>query len=429
MKNSFYFISFLTFIFSLVGCSKDAENFENETKAVNMSDKVAIENATLENKIKYAEFHLLKIATFIAKDLKSTKIANDIFEKGNINGKNGSILAEDLINSMKQQSRSNISNAEITEIQKSLNAFDDLEGINWKPVLSTVMFEKKLNRRGFDDSEPIFVLSTDTERENQVVDGYQLSESNVMEKISTPVNEAIATNNVVFRVGLTPISDNPDSDGGSSGGGGYSGGGAPNDTNPIPTGGVVGSGTTATTGPYTYGLKIRTMTCKYKKESIFESNDVYIVGAKDNLIPTITHNDVPQFFPTATQGWNWNGQVGWNSQITDGARIRHFTSTECNNQTSFIINWIIDQGSNMSQGQVFYYVIFEADNWPAPQNECQYNFPNGTFKILKYRSYEGEYSKPMLFNNAFSGVNGTAFQSNGDYLWNHDWMNYNIRRE
>lgn len=427
MKNSFYFISFLTFIFSLVGCSKETENLQNETKQVDMSDKVAIENGTLENKIKYAEFHLLKIATFIAKDLKSNKITYEIFEKGQVNGKNGSILAEDLIKSISLHSRSNNSNVEITEIQKSLKAFEDLEDENWKPIISTIMFEKKLNRRGFDETEPIFILSTDTERENQVVDGYQLNESNAMEKISTPVTEVIATNNVVFKVAIVKainVDGNGDSDGGS--GGGPSGGNI-NDINPMPGGG------TPFTPNYISGLKINKIQCLYKKESIFETNDVHFIGAKDNLDPLIDLPDIPQYFPSITNGWNWNGGVSNGTAQVDveGRLIRHFTSTECDNQTQMIVNWAIDWGSSQSNGAVFYGIIFEHDNWPAQKSQVTFTFPNGQTKYIQYRSYENEYARPMLYNQTCYNncTNPTPFPSTTDYWVNSDgWLIYNLFR-
>lgn len=420
-------------ILATANCSKDSEKIENESNT-DMYNKELIENATFEEKVAYAEFHLLKIATYIAKDMKSNKIADVIFEKGQINGANGTITAQELINVVSLNSRNSNQDKEMIEINKSLTAFENLEGVNWTAAISTVMFEKKQNRRGFDDSEPIFVLSTDTEKENQLVDGYQLNSSNIMEKIGIPVTETVAKNNEVFKVAIIKNEINGDENGGggSSGGGGGSGSGNLNDTNPIPTGTVIGSGGTSTLAPYVQGLKINKMTCINKKESWIETNDVHFIGAKDNVDPLIDVIDVPQYFPKVTNGWVWNIGTPLTSQTNvEGSLIRHFTSSECDNQTQILINWLIDFGNNQSQGQVLYGIIFEHDNWPAPKKEVVFTFPNNQIKILQYRSYENEYARPMLYNqNCFTNCNNpTSFPSTNDYWINSDgWMIYNLFR-
>ncbi len=432
MKSKIKLLYYFLIITFFISCTN--ERNINETTTLNMYNKTAIENAPQAEKEAYSKFHLLKVARYLDMNFSNKSIDNQILSKGYTNGQSRVIFAKDLINLDYNLSESSESKkSEIEDINKSLHAFENLEGENWQVTVSILNYKSKKLHRIIDETKPIFVLSVDTEKETNTdeVDGYQKNDENIMEKLDSKVNEQVAENNTLYKIGITVLEirdNNSDGSGGSGGSGGSSGGG--NDdwnlggTNGTGLGTIITPGSSGDILPSQAGLTIRFMRAYNKKESFIESNEIHFDGFKISTFDNSSDvNDLYDISGSSTEGWC-------------GQRIQKFDNADISNGTTFFVNFLINGGSYSSPNSaggtnsLIYYLIFEHDNYPAPLRQNYFQFSTFSSRIIQYRSYEGLYDSAILWNPLdFFSPNPTAFPSTADnFQVDNGQIKYNLRR-
>ena len=381
-------------------------------------DKSIIEKASQEQKEAYAKFHLLKIAKYLDMKLSNKKINEQILAKGFENGKTKTYYAKYIVESIIDDAKNTNSN----DIEKSLNAFQNIEGENWQVTISIPNYKRVAQARELDETKPIFVLSVDTEKEvnSDQVDGYQLSSDNNMEKLDEKVNEEIALNNMVYKVGITIMPIDYESGGSSGGGSSGSDDGNLGGTNGTGAGQLVIPGGSSGTSLSAPGLTVKFVRAYLKKESWFEDNEVHFNGYTAPLVNNNSDNVSTQLLTASTQyDWDCNLVAKFdNYDVNDG--ISKFAI--------FVINSIAI-GWNGGTNSYIFYVLFEHDNWPAPLKQENFHFTSGYSKHMYFRSYEGYYDKVILWNpHTYFENNPTAFPTTFNYQVNNSQIKYNLVR-
>jgi hypothetical protein len=423
MKKLIYTVIILsTIILTTTNCSDEKTAIKSDT--IDMYNKTAYENKTQEEKEAYCKFHLLQIASYLDIEFKNSALNQEIASKGTFDGVCKTMYIKDMLNNFQNKANSIEKNTNFELIQKSLDAFENLENENWQVTFSIPNYQNVSTNKELDESKPIFILSVDTEKEiNAIdVDGYQKNEQDAMEKLDTKVNEQTTIDHTVYRLGIQimPIRYGDDGEGGG-GGGGTTGGGSTD----WDLGGLngTGAGTIVTPGSSepaasTPGLTIKKMICREKKESSFEKNDVKIAGFKEVLNPQYSGNCGESM---ASSSNCYNGG--------DGKIINHFTNSNVNNQEEVFVNFKIENLVSSNIYPVIFYVIYEYDNAPAPLRTKTFIFPNGTTRNINYRSWESNpYDSPMLYLDANStGNNPSPYPIANNYVYN-DWdMKYTLK--
>lgn len=323
-------------------------------------NKQAIENAPLDEQLKYLEHHLLSLGNvFIEKDIslddtpelkKASRTGEDFY------------TFEDLFNDIKKTSGS--------ETKFSLDAFKNLDGGNWKPVITKIKSGKNKN--------PLFLIQIyDTKKKKEVVQSYKLNakgklvlkDKNVLKEdvFGNSANNTKKSANIndenVYKMMLM---EEEIYDGGNSGGGG-SGSAYP---------------------------KIQYLKIKMKKESWLERADVHIIK---------------EFYPDLGAG-HYEGTVD-----VLGSKIRKYRGKEVNDNIR--VNYLIIQSG--TDYPLFSYVIFERDNWPAPikgSTEYGKSITNRYTFNQHYRSWENKYdSRVVSFtsgNPKFDYIRGFQNENN-----------------
>jgi hypothetical protein len=133
-----------------------------------------------------------------------------------------------------------------------------------------------------------------------------------------------------------------------------------------------------------------------------------------------------QFFETLHtflgQYRSYQMQGAGNPHNFDGKRIDWIARRWVNNlhQYDYVFhNYSIASNLNPFVS-VMNYVIFEQDSWPASQHTHQFNYSNGKFLTIKYRSWQSPYHGNRLsrINNNNTGIpsaNGYIGHTEGIY--------------
>ena len=231
-------------LFSVLLLTNCNEN-EGENITLGALDKSTIENAPLETQIEYANKHLLDIGKIINKMNHNTEFKSILFDnlkkKSNSDEVSSAILVKDLISDIKAKGSATffISEDDKMSLQQSLEAFYDLEGMDWHPEIIITNFEKKyqkfkslVEKKTSGKSKPLIVpvvFEDDNENTEDAYDAYQEDENGDLQPTGFKVTQSDAkTKEIIF----LKISDSceamqqqsnseyavPDCDGGGGGG-------------------------------------------------------------------------------------------------------------------------------------------------------------------------------------------------------------------
>lgn len=407
MKKLNYILHTILLTLIISGCSKEESSLKVETSFL-AYNKETIQNAPQDTKIAYQNYHLLKIAEWVAKNYKKQVISNAIKSKKNDDSNvTSKISVNDLVSSFKSRNNTMIQKANLVEIKESLEAFSSVKNGSWYPVISmpitpTVAF------RGLDETEPVFVI--DKPETNTVtigIDGYQLKPNGDFEKVDEQITPTIASRMSTFVIKLA--SGNGDDDGGgggpSGGGGGPSGGFNDN----IPFIGTLGSGPSYSSP---FGLKIKWLQISQNKEDWWNgASEINIVCFVDNALPQ--YSGVCGNYITASS----------NCYVADGKEIRSASRCDIDNSVNSLCDAVLNNSYNYT-GTVIYYVIFEYDapDWVGNHEQTEnFTFPNGQYRNVKYRSYQSPYHTGMISVNG-----GTSFPQADGFHADVPGIKYNI---
>jgi hypothetical protein len=374
----------------MISCSNEDSLNELPVDSLDLSilSKDEIETASLTDKSNYKRYHLKVLATFITKE---KKLVNEIIKSKNIpiSDEHQEFFIENLVNEMLSFEHIKITDEKLKVIEKSLNAFKDLDGENWYPK---IFFRNEFSSESKTNSmvDRTFVAIEDLNENGEYFSPYELLDNDSGEEELFLLNdrltpEYVGSNSLmVVELGL------PCGDGGadqiqrcSSGGGG--------------SGGVTGQ----------QNLVINKMTIKDLKEDWPGRSEVSFKGYKVTDINQIAY-DCNLAIYASVNCWTWNGN-----------RIARVKRKNKNKEKTY--NWKIKTTNNLSN-DIIYYVIFEQDSWPATEKFAYFDFPSGLTSRIPYRSWQSIYDLRILSqnpNNQYNFPNANNFDSeNNDIKYN-----------
>ena len=142
MKNLFLCLASLL----ILSCSDEKMN-ESE-KNIDFTNKT-IQNASLEEKLNYKKEHLTILANIISQNLENETLKSKLFSAIDVNESSKFFLYEDLLKLI------DIDTERRAFLQRSLNAFENLDGVNWKAALTVYKNPSNVQARSSSD-EPLF---------------------------------------------------------------------------------------------------------------------------------------------------------------------------------------------------------------------------------------------------------------------------------
>jgi len=380
-------------LFSVLLLTSCNEN-EGENIILSSLDKSTIEKAPLETQIEYANKHLLDIGKIIIKmnhneEFKSILYKN-IKKKSSSDEISSSILVKDLISDIKAKGSNTffINEEDKMNLQQSLEAFYDLEGLDWHPEIIITNFEEKYkrfsslvaNKSSSSKSKPLIVpvvFEDDNENTEDAYDAYQEDDNGDLQPTGFKVTQSDAkTKEIIF----LKISDSceamqqqrnseydiADCDGG--GGGGNS---------------------------YKNNLYLDRMTVKHFKGAVGRPF-VHVSAISMTINSNWTGFDdfAKHFRPMKTHSKSFEYQRRW---------VRK--------EKSRIQNELYYENDPTMQGTKLYYdlIIYESDAWPAPLNEelesITVTKPSTGKNIIlsskrAYRSWQSVYDRQLKEGNS-----------------------------
>lgn len=373
-NKSFYHLSIIFYgILIFISCT----DTDNEIIEASIS-KVNIEKAPLKVQIDYANKHLLEIGKIISKLSHNKEFKSVLYKSSHDKTDNSyykTILVKDLIDDIyKVEKKKNvfyINDEEKFKLNKSLEAFYDIDGQDWYPEIIIINYREKYNKyksvenKSSDTNNPIIVPVVYEDNDEATEDAYaayQEDKNDELVQLDYTVTQSDAeTEDILFlkisescelqefegEVGL--CSDDP-----------WAGGGG------------------GTTNPKFY---LDRMTAKEHYESI---------GASEVEVKA--------------QGYYVTGHYPISKiKISNTNRHKQYSysrSKISNKESRYIYNRYIYADPIPNTGEIYYAVmVFEYDAWPAPK-ETKYipkTLTNGeVLKIpFEVRSWQGPYNEEI----------------------------------
>ncbi len=348
----------------LVSCSKNEsiQQDYSESSSFKMYNKSYIENADLSEKLQYRRFHVKKLISWLIKNDK--EVRNLVEKASKSNSGQESYYVETLINKISASKKMTITE----DIKFALNAFTDIEGESWYPIIYFHDLERKNFKIPFDSLKTLYATSDyDTTTQEQISIGYQENAVGELETVDETLYEGMADENDVIILDLIGCENNNQNQQYRTGCGPYSGGGGNNPPN---------------NSSYHF---IKKMTVKYHKESWPERSDVKFVGFKLQNPPVQTqHCGINYYARSCTD--------------VDGDMIKKFKWRWVRDKDEKTVNFRIDALDPPPNGipMYFNFVIFEQDSWPATKRIATFNYSTGSYAYTEYRSWQVYYDKAKL---------------------------------
>jgi hypothetical protein len=383
MKNLIKKIIMVLSISVLLMACNETESLDEKVES-SILEKNRIENATLNQKIDYTNYHLLEIGKIISNlsENKSftEKLFSSIDKKNNENGKS-EIQLRDLIKIINADKDLSQKEEEISLINKELEAFYDLDGQDWHPAIYISNFEEKYKRimnKSYDTSKPLIVpvvYENDDELVEDRYKAYQENNNGILEELDFDVSESesVGYNNLYF----LRISEEHDVDSNAS--------------------------SNTTTYPNEPNSFLKRMKVKYHKESAGRSE----VEVKTRLESIYNQSYITSRTKYFSYKRRWIRRKYWKTK----------------NENFTIYS---NQGIFPESGALFSWVIYEWDSWPAPEKECTitHTLPNGTTytRTEKFHSWQSEYDKGAIstFQNQslwYFGNSGISYEFEKKYTY------------
>jgi hypothetical protein len=363
--------------FILSSCDKNETTNELQTEVFNIANftKDQIANATLEEKINYKKYHMEVLASWVAKNNKAILNMASNQQKSDTDEPK-TFFIEDLVKTISTKNKSSKTDENQIKLENSLNAFKELEGESWYPII----FQKdnQVLAKSSKSSLSTYMALEGEGDEGESLNAYELSSDNKLIPLNQTLTKEFVGNNNLLVMELVSCSDEimmkqarsetiSRCGGGGSGGGGTGGGGS----------------------SYRY-LKLDKMAIKDLKEGWPFRSEISIKAYKLSTIYSNTTYECGDYVTSSV-----------NCYTDTGNRIVRLKRKYKNDTRTY--NWTIERSST-SSNDVIYYVIFEADNFPAPLKDVFIPLPNGSISKVTYRSWQGIYDKQTLAiksNNAY----------------------------
>lgn len=338
--------------------SEENPNEQITSQQVNFLDKNYIENAPVNEQLKYKKHHLLILATWLSNNDKQVK---NLAETANKNSENQDLNVENIISQFK--SSGNILTPEMEEtLNTSLAAFLNLGGEDWYPFIRYEKISDYQNKSPYDDSKPLYAIQ-DFQNDEEIYVGYQEDTNGEMVEIQEKVSEnTIGDEDDVIVIGIAPCPIAP------------FGEPCPFQTNvPDP--------------PYGFSLKIGDMKIKSHKEAWPFRSDISFTGYYEPDLPLYS-GDCGELMYRSVNCYN-----------PDGSHIAQYKRKWIEDGDTKTQNFKMKTQVNAVNDDIVFYVIFEHDSWPATERYANFPFPNGQSRNVSYRSWQKKYDQHMVSMN------------------------------
>jgi hypothetical protein len=389
-------------IIALQACKKESAHVQ---PVIPEKEKLS----TMEEKRVYLRYYLKSGGNDIAKALENIAFKNallDVLHKPE--NENHEITFKEILNNSSLKGYVNG-----IALQKSIDAFQDLDGKDWSPSIRLMKPETTV--------QPITVF--DANSSNNFTDFFAINEGwpehempsiPALEYINGelwPVDDFYLTEQNIYNqpvwvlelddIGLDAVTSNPP---------------------------LFGPQTCTNSNEPTFKSSISTMTVKQRKEHWLAGNsDVHIMRGTTWRTPNFTPNSISNIPEVWNLGktrkyktYQGQTQVEYCIADEDGDRIGRFHhNRDIKRQRSVPVNfeliksWKPNFGSDQDvftylgcnkatcviRGNIMYYVIFERDAWPAPVRTV--SIPNPVAQAaqpmrINFRSWDGYYTKGFI---------------------------------
>ena len=357
----------------MISCSNEDSLNELPVDSLDLSilSKDEIETASLTDKSNYKRYHLKVLATFITKE---KKLVNEIIKSKNIpiSDEHQEFFIENLVNEMLSFEHIKITDEKLKVIEKSLNAFKDLDGENWYPK---IFFRNEFSSESKTNSmvDRTFVAIEDLNENGEYFSPYELLDNDSGEEELFLLNDGLTPEYVgsnslmVVELGL------PCGDGGidqiqrCSGGGGGPGGGS------------------------SLNMVLEKIRIKDLKELWPGRSEISLKIYKlpsGVLTPPAGLLDLCGDFVYASD----------DCDNFEGRRYMRLKRSDKNKQ--FYVDWLMkDEGNSPYSNDITFYVIFEADPWPTSPQTTNFEDISGITPRISFRSNQPYYDKRMTGTN------------------------------
>ena len=337
----------------LVSCNKsDDHSISNVEKKDTLLLKVEIEKASIEEQIAYKDHHLGILGKWFSENHEST--VEMFIQKQYEKDDNNELFFRDIVKEYSQNGKSLTTNEVINQ---AINAFSDLNGRNWEPVVFLI---GNANRT----TEKTFLAIESNTTTSEYFRGFEIINSKI-HPLKTPLTEEFVGSNNLYVIELV----------------------RPSKSNKIDISAKNGR------------LILEKMKIKDLKESWPGRSEINFQGFKLN-------NPINAFYEC---GDYISGSANCNSG--SGKRIVRLKRRWKNKNRSY--NFLIKNNNN-NGNDLIYYVIFEEDSFPALAKFQQFSLPNGGLASIKYRSWNSKYDSKLLTQsnaNNYNASNGSIAYS------------------
>lgn len=336
-------------IFTSCDNSESTENLNSENLIVPEITKAELLNATLQQKIDYKRSHMKVLAEWIAKNEKELTNLMSVNHEKSTKEDLETFKLEDLVN-QKIAKSTNKPSEEDLKLQKSLDAFKDIEGDTWFPTIFIERIENKFSNKSNATIKTFLAIESE-DVNGELVEAYEIINGDLDgDESLVPVKESFTPeligDNILFVMELMYYEEE-----------------------------------VSNLASYNANLKIDKMTIKALKERWPFRSKVAFKGYKISDSNSIAYDCNEYIF----------GSV--NCWTVEGKRIGVVKRKWKDDERTY--NWVIKTTNNESS-DIIYYIIFEQDPWPAPIEYEYFTFPNGLVSRIPYKSWQGVFDAQKL---------------------------------
>ncbi|WP_018674731.1 hypothetical protein [Riemerella columbina] len=371
-KINLFAVTALLGLSCVYSCSRNTEDNltlkekKRTSLEFSLKDKENIESASLIRKIQYKTYFLKEAA----KKMFLSKISNEDILNQVISSKiqKNTFKIQDLSSKFEYKTDFN-------------NAFKNIEGRNYS-ISFYIPFAEELKNRTTNIKENIYIFEEIDDPNRSEYDGYLLNENGEFIKYQHPLTENLAKNLAnkgvpVIIVGLqddslTPINGNKNLS-------------------------MVKSISSTNKSWY-----IDNMTVKTHKES-------WVAGASEIAVQAYSYNHLNNQLKKIN--YINSSTAGSNSEYIFAKFKRKDVRRKHNRDLNAIIAGGIDASNNMYQNTNFFYVIYEADNWPVETRTVNFSNIGG---IPSSISIQFGSSDPEYYNSNADGNKISSVVNNGE---------------
>lgn len=373
----------LTFSLIFTSCSEPEQELEDADIGSNILieyDASNISSASLEEQVEYTRLNLQIIGKYVSRDLRNGRSQDALLQQ--INNRpdrfDNDILAMDFFDGIERNSL-NLNAKENEELNDAINAFNNIDGINYLPQLYVPFFENRIRDINTERSlnSPLIITPVVEESGLEAFMGYYENEDGQFIESGIFVDEEYAENNLVIVIGTggTDFDGNQQRCPGDDQGNGNTGGG---DGTPPPA----------------TRIKVNNMKVKQHKEDWHngKSEVEYVsIDVNKNSNEVVVNQDP--------------------NNIND-IRFRKFSRSEVRNESNISIQRTVNFGA--SDNESYLMTIFERDGFPAPIQTSDPILVNGIEYVLIFRSWQSEYDT-RKFDKASQNLNRNNMSNGIEY--------------